>query len=400
MRAHRPPCCVASTHPLLPEQEWKNEDYICVAELFDGEDADGMVELSNISRFGKTAWDSTILTWLVLQEIMYPTLVRATVQQFSCRNDLWDGASRSWLNADLEIACDSPEHIAFMILFAVPTAALFIICGPVGSVLALRRAVKQNGWSDDTTLYRFAVLIGGYRKETWYWSLVVAARKLLMAVISVAMSAAGTKAQYVTAIIVIVAALAVQVHVRPFVNEGLNFMEDCGLVVLFMSMYLGLLFFWESFDSAVLGGIGDFIIVMNVFYVIWLLRGLAINWLHRNSTSVVSQCLLPHEDTRYFTALLFLLTPFVLLWMVGARVAKACTILGTKILVVAYAKRRRRLLAEAGYGKDGKHKTDAGWDAAARSAKAKERHMQDRTHLHHVKETAATKTAVATADPE
>ena len=350
------------------------------------------MELSNISRFGKSAWDSTILTWLVLQEIMYPTLVRATVQQFSCRNDLWDGASRSWLNADLEIACDSPEHIAFMILFAVPTAAFFIVGGPVGSVLALRRAVKQNGWSDDTTLYRFAVLIGGYRKETWYWSLVVAARKLLMAVISVAMSAAGTKAQYVTAIIVIVAALAIQVHSRPYVNEDLNFMEDCGLVVLFMSMYLGLLFFWESFSSAVLGGIGDFIIWMNVLYVIWLLRGLAINWLHRNSTSFLSFCLLPLEGKRGFTLVLFLLTPCVLLWMIGSRVAKAFVFVRAKVCHAALAQRRRRLLAEAGYGKDGKHKKDAGWDAKARSAKAKERHMEDRTHLqdHH---------AGAAADP-
>ena len=51
MRAHRPPCCVASTHPLLPEQEWKNEDYICVAELFDGFDTheDGTVEYDELA---------------------------------------------------------------------------------------------------------------------------------------------------------------------------------------------------------------------------------------------------------------------------------------------------------------------------------------------------------------
>ena len=68
---------------------WAKEDYTCVAELFGsevGSDDDGMVRLSSITRFGKTAKDSIILTWLILLEIMYPTLVRSAVMQMACRS--------------------------------------------------------------------------------------------------------------------------------------------------------------------------------------------------------------------------------------------------------------------------------------------------------------------------
>jgi hypothetical protein len=68
---------------------WAKEDYTCVAELFGseiGSDDDGMVRLSSITRFGKTAKDSIILTWLILIEIMYPTLVRSAVMQMACRS--------------------------------------------------------------------------------------------------------------------------------------------------------------------------------------------------------------------------------------------------------------------------------------------------------------------------
>merc|ERR1712166_1166170 len=130
---------------------------------------------------------------------MYPTLVRGTVSQMACRNDLMDGVSESYLYADLEISCNSGEHIAFFICFALPCLIIFVIGVPICSIIALGRAIKTKGFHDDTTMYRYAILVGGYSEQHWYWSLVVTARKFAMAFITIALVPKGVKVQYLSA---------------------------------------------------------------------------------------------------------------------------------------------------------------------------------------------------------
>ena len=215
-----------------------------------------------------------------------------------------DGNSDSYLYSDLEISCNSSEHVCFVLFFAVPCLIIFILGVPIGSTIALGKALQKNGFHDDTTLYRYAVLIGGYREQYWYWSLIVCARKFTMAVVTIALIPQGTRVQYLSAILILFVALATQVHVRPFVNTHLNFLEDIGLAILFISMYLGLLFFWESFDPLILGYVGDLIIVLNCLFLLFLARELVLNWLHRNMVNPVSKFTLRCEGRFYFSSLL------------------------------------------------------------------------------------------------
>eukprot|EP00949_MAST-11_sp_MAST-11-sp1_P002720 g2720.t1 len=227
---------------------WSEDDYDAVAQLFDGVDGDGQVELSRITRFGKTAMDSIILTWLILVEVMYPTIVRACFKLIACRSDLDDGESMIYLRADLSVSCTSAEHVSMLILFVMPVTICFIIGAPILSNLALRRSLRIHGFGDDTTNYRYAVLLGGYDRKSWYWAQVINLRKLFLS-LAVAASALGTQGQYLFGLATIIIALACQLHYQPFTNKELNFMENLGLGILFVSMYLGLLFFWESFSN-------------------------------------------------------------------------------------------------------------------------------------------------------
>ena len=219
-----------------------------------------------------------------------------------------DGESDAYLYRDLEISCNSSSHVCFVLFFAVPCLIIFVLGVPIGSTIALGKALKANGFHDDTTLYRYAVLISGYSEKYWYWSLIVCARKFTMAVVTIALIPQGTKVQYLCAILILFVALATQVHFRPFVNSHLNFLEDIGLAILFISMYLGLLFFWESFDPLVLGFVGDLIIVLNCLFLLFLARELVLNWLHRNMISPVSKFTLRCERRWFFSILLLFIT--------------------------------------------------------------------------------------------
>ena len=85
-----------------------------------------------------------------------------------------------------------------------------------------------------------------------------------MSVIASSFASYGVKVQYLMAIVVVLSAFALQVNLRPFSNDNLNFMENLGLGCLFLSMYMGILFFWDSFSAIILGVIGDFVIAINI----------------------------------------------------------------------------------------------------------------------------------------
>ena len=75
--------------------------------------------------------------------------------------------------------------------------------------------------------------MSGYRREFWFWELVVSSRKVLLVGIAVFMGNYGTETQFFCAVLVIVFSLALQVHYRPMANDLLNRVENYSLMVLF-----------------------------------------------------------------------------------------------------------------------------------------------------------------------
>ena len=111
----------------------------------------------------------------------------------------------------------------------------------------------DRGADEAISVYGF--LYSGYKKEYWYWEILVLLRKISVAAISVFLSAEVSSAndlqvnssqyqQGLLATLVISVALYIQLKLEPYEGADLNGVESMGLVVSVMSLYLGLWTFY------------------------------------------------------------------------------------------------------------------------------------------------------------
>eukprot|EP00949_MAST-11_sp_MAST-11-sp1_P002462 g2462.t1 len=274
--------------------KWPETDYLCVAEMFDAEDdeIEGKVSLGKITGFGKTFMDHVVLTWSVILYVMYPTNVRMALRQVSCVGNLMDGDHWWYLSEDLAVGCTSPEHIAFVSCIGLPVFLILIVGFPLAGIFGMRKSIRENGHTHDTTAYRHAIFMSGYRRSSWYWEAIICGRKLILISIGVFMKNFGTEAQFFFACFCIVVALALQLRVRPFSTDALNNLEGSGLGVLFFSLFMGLFFFWESFSESNLDIVAGIIVFVNVAFLMWCIGGIMLEYLHRHANSALSQVII------------------------------------------------------------------------------------------------------------
>ena len=302
---------------------WSEEDYTCVAGLFGDRAArnggggvgyirSGRVSLAKIMSFKKTFWDRWFVMLMTVCYVLYPTITRKVFDALSCRSGLMEGSSTSYLWEDLEISCTSAEHIAFLIFISTPGLLLYIIGFPGFSLLSLQTRLKKKGWTNDTTMFRYAVLMSGYKHERWYWEAVICMRKVLLTMTAVFLKNYGPELQFIFASLVLMIAVMFQVRERPFANKELNALENWSLGLLFVSLYLGLFFFWDLLGSAGKEFLGFIIIASNILYMVWLSGSLFREYMarhHNKTTNWISQ----HLHTENPLVLCLLSVPFGIL---------------------------------------------------------------------------------------
>jgi hypothetical protein len=305
---------------------WPEEDYECLAELFDGERpdqvGDGRVELTHILSYDKGPMDNAMLCSTVIIYLLYPTIARAMFTALACRAGLEDGGADMYLEYDTESPCFDATHIWFLVMIVLPSLGLYIFAFPILGMLNLKRNIAKLGWQNDTITYRYSILMSGYRREFWFWELVVSSRKVLLVGIAVFMGNYGTETQFFCAVLVIVFSLALQVHYRPMANDLLNRVENYSLMVLFLTLYLGLLFFWDtvvgpSRDLLAIGIIG-----MNSLFTAWCMGTIMLQWAARNAGSRVSKCLDKIDSNSAIVAILIIVPS--LLYLIAISVMGAC----------------------------------------------------------------------------
>jgi hypothetical protein len=254
---------------------WSEDDYTCVAALFGNRLANdrsgsGRVSLSKIMSFEKHYGDRWIVMLLTISYLLYPTITRKIFTSLSCRSGLMEGDSESYLWDDLEISCASVGHISFIIFIGLPGLFLYVCGFPLISLYSLRQRLKKYGWTNDTTMFRYAVIISGYTHQHWYWEIIICARKVLLTMTAVFLKNYGPERQFIFANLVLMVAMMFQVRERPFSNNELNNLENWSLGILFVSLYLGLFFFWDLVQGTGRTLMGIFIIGVNVLYMLWL----------------------------------------------------------------------------------------------------------------------------------
>ena len=271
---------------------WPEEDYECVADLFDSSFHDGRVHLSSVTGFNKTAWDNFVVTCIVIMYLLYPTIASTVFKQLACSQGLNDLDYSWYLVYDMQSPCYSPHHLAFLLTIGLPTLIVYIFGFPIIGLYLMHSRIKRYGWQDDTLMYRYAMLLSGYRHEYWWWELVTASRKVTLIGIGIFGANYGTEVQFFLAVMVIVFCLAAQAYAGPYSNQNLNHLENYALLILFLSLYLGLLFFWETFEPEGLDMVAYMIITLNVFFGAWCVGTILLQWAHRHSHSMLGEILL------------------------------------------------------------------------------------------------------------
>jgi hypothetical protein len=101
---------------------------------------------------------------------------------FDC-TDKGDGIKR--LAFDLEQTCYAGHHRTFLYLVAIPGFICYVIGAPMVVSLILWRV--RNRLGDPEVLARYGFLLAGYRRERFYWEMVIMLRRFCVVLAAVAL---------------------------------------------------------------------------------------------------------------------------------------------------------------------------------------------------------------------
>ena len=88
----------------------------------------------------------------------------------------------------------------------------------------------------------FGFLYNGYKKEYYFWEIVIMYRKIAIIFIAVFIANYGLAAQALSCLLLLVAFLMMSMKKKPFNTEALNDLETLSLITQTISVYCGLFF--------------------------------------------------------------------------------------------------------------------------------------------------------------
>ena len=115
--------------------------------------------------------------------LMYPTLTTASFSLLRCVPvpDGEDGETILYLIADQQVECYTGMHLEWVVFLTIPCFALFVVGLPLTGVLILhlnRKALYDRTHSNHRwIMVKYGLLFDGYKKDAWWFELVVALRK-------------------------------------------------------------------------------------------------------------------------------------------------------------------------------------------------------------------------------
>ena len=92
------------------------------------------------------------------------------------------------------------------------------------------------------TKEKFGFLYNGYKKEYYFWEIVIMYRKIMVITIAVLLFAQGAIAQALMAIALLIVFLALNLKMRPFTLNQLNDLETFSIITQIITLYCGLFF--------------------------------------------------------------------------------------------------------------------------------------------------------------
>jgi hypothetical protein len=212
--------------------------------------------------------DRFVVSLIVVLFLAHFSLTRGSLSMFSCKR-LSDDLEGSFLVADLNVRCDVASSRVWMYGVGIPAFIVFALGIPAGAlaVLLLNQADLQSAHVRE----QYGFLYAMFKRRTFAWEVVVAVRKVALALVAVLVAPVGPIPQTLSGVIVVVVSMMLHSQYQPYNLEVLNQVEQASLLTAFLTL-IGGLFIWSLETQAGRYGASMIVIVLNALLLSLFLR--------------------------------------------------------------------------------------------------------------------------------
>lgn len=183
-----------------------------------------------------------IATMVLLLFITHPSLTQSMIDMFNCKNySDSTGESVNRLVIDLQVECwKDPLHKIFTFYVALPCLIVWGL-GIPATIFVLMR--KESGKLETLAAkQKFGFLFNGYKRNNYFWEIVIMYRKILCIFIAILLKGKGIILQAMVMLIVLLFFLQANSGRRPFLNRALNDIENLSLITQLITIFCGIFF--------------------------------------------------------------------------------------------------------------------------------------------------------------
>ncbi len=144
--------------------------------------------------YSPSTFDAFIASSVLLVYLVYTLILRLLFVAFDCV--MVDGSA--YLSIDLTEQCWRGRHFAYVIAVCVPVTLIIIVGLPIFAFITMVK--NRTKLRDDVTLFRYGLLYAGYRKERWWWEVLVLLRKVSGCALSALLRASPRRVQIALAV--------------------------------------------------------------------------------------------------------------------------------------------------------------------------------------------------------
>merc|ERR1719183_3304279 len=176
-----------------------------------------------------------ILTVVLMLFLCYPMVVRLSLSTLQCPTV----GDRMYLMADLEEPCFVGRHSEYIFFLTIPQLILYVFGLPIAAGSVILRTKAHRRWTSFSFRMRYGLLFMGYRRERYWWELVIVVRKVTIVMIGTFGTLMGrVDLQAYVALLVVFFSIVVHLVGKPFDTHQ----KDTKL--LYVLEFLGLSVCW------------------------------------------------------------------------------------------------------------------------------------------------------------
>jgi hypothetical protein len=213
--------------------------------------------------------DAFVVTISSVLYLMYPALVGNAFSLFDCKKV---GAIR-YLRVDLNEECFVGRHMSMTVALGLSQLTVYVFGLPLVVLLFLFK--NKDNLQEYVSLSRYGLFYGAYKKNRFFWEIVISARKVAVVFLGVFGSSIGPEEQAQIASLTLVICVVLEMLGNPVAtptsrHHFLRWLELSSLLVQWLTMWSG----------SMLYGLGPNEISFKIFltFAVVLVNGILMLW--------------------------------------------------------------------------------------------------------------------------